>query len=99
MKLKDAEIKLIKTNLDILSEIEWTTQNDEKLNELFFGISDIFEKKLKWNNKIKGWRKIEICFQHRALTDTENEYPKTKKQCISMIDNFFKKFTKNEKII
>lgn len=74
MKLREVERKIIQTSIESLSKIEWTFQNDEKLNELFFGISDLFEKKFRWNKKIRDWRKIEICFQHRALTDNELLY-------------------------
>jgi len=88
MKLIAVERQIIQTNIESLSQIEWTSQNDEKLNELFFGISDIFEEKLKLNKKIRDWRKIEICFQHRALTDNENEYPKTKNVFITLIKDF-----------
>lgn len=35
MKLREVERKIIHTSIESLSKIEWTFQNDEKLNELF----------------------------------------------------------------
>jgi hypothetical protein len=90
MEFKEIDIENIKICIDKLSEIEWTSENDDKLNQLFFEISDIFEDKLQHEKSIKDWRMVEICFQHRALTDNEIEYPKTKSHCILMIKDFLK---------